>query len=111
MRVSKTALARANKRAENASRRLRSMRSKMKGNPNIKTVGSVAVGGALPAYLEQTAIPNEIMSVPTEGLVGAALIYLAHMRSGKPEKEIIEGLGEGMLAVASYKIAQRYTQG
>ncbi len=111
MRVSKTALARANKRAENAGRRLASLRSKMKNNPNIKTVGSVAVGGALPAYLPQLGLPAEVMSVPTEGLIGAALLYVAHMRSGKPEKEIIEGLGEGMIAVTAYKVAQRYTTG
>jgi len=110
MRTSKTALIKANKRAENASRRLRMMRTKMKGNPNIKTVGSTALGGALPVYLPNLGLPAEVMSVPTEGLIGAALLYFAHMRSGKPDKEIIEGLGNGMIAVTSYKLAQKYAQ-
>jgi hypothetical protein len=110
MRVSKTALARANKRADNARKSLYRLRSKMKGNPNVKTVGSVMAGGAIPAFLPQLNLPADVMGVPTEGLVGAGLIYLAHMRAGKPEKEIIEGLGEGMIAVASYKFAQRYAQ-
>lgn len=110
MRVSKTALARANKRADSARRNLARMRQKLK-NPNLKTVGSVAVGGALPAFLPQFNVPAEIMSVPTEGLIGAGLIYVAHMRSGKPEKQILEGLGEGMIAVTAYKLAQRYTAG
>jgi len=111
MRVSKTALARANKRADSARRNLARMRQKMKNNPNLKTVGSVAVGGALPAFLPQFNVPAEIMMVPTEGLIGAGLLYVAHMRTGKPEKEILEGLGEGMIAVTAYKLAQRYTTG
>ena len=110
MRVSKNALVRANKRADNASRRLRLMRSKMKGNPNIKTIGSTALGGALPVYLPQLGLPAEIMSVPTEGFIGAGLIYLAHMRSGKADKEIFEGLGNGMIAVTAYKYAQKFAQ-
>lgn len=85
------------------------MRQKMKNNPNIKTVGSTAVGGALPAFLPQFGLPAEVMSVPTEGLIGAGLLYVAHMRAGKPEKAIIEGLGNGMIAVTAYKLAQRYT--
>lgn len=111
MRVSKTALARANKRAESARKNLTRLRQRMKNNPNLQTVGSVAVGGALPAFLPQLNIPSEVMSVPTEGLIGAGLLYVAHMRSGKPEKQIIEGLGEGMIAVTAYKLAQRYTLG
>lgn len=109
MRVSKTALARANKRADSARRNLSRMRQKMKNNPNIKTVGSTAVGGALPAFLPQFGLPSEVMNVPTEGLIGAGLLYVAHMRAGKPEKAIIEGLGNGMIAVTAYKLAQRYT--
>lgn len=109
MRTSR-ALARANKRAENASRRLAKMRDKMKNNPNIKTVGSTALGGALPAYLPQLGLPEEVMTIPTEGLIGAGLLYVAHMRAGKPEKEIIEGLGNGMIAVTAYKLAQKYSQ-
>jgi len=109
MRVSKTALARANKRADSAKKSLYRMRSKMKGNPNIKTVGSTALGGALPVYLPALGLPAEVMSVPTEGLIGAALLYVAHMRSGKPEKAIIEGLGNGMIAVTAYKFAQKYS--
>ena len=109
MRVSKTALARANKRADSAKKSLYRMRTKMKGNPNIATVGSVALGGALPVYLPALGLPAEVMSVPTEGLVGAVLLYVAHMRSGKPEKVIIEGLANGMIAVTAYKFAQKYS--
>jgi hypothetical protein len=86
------------------------MRDKMKNNPNIKTVGSTALGGALPAYLPNLGLPEEVMSVPTEGLIGAGLLYFAQMRSGKPEKEILEGLGNGMIAVTAYKFAQKYNQ-
>jgi hypothetical protein len=110
MRHSKTALMKANKRADSASRRLRMMRAKMKGNPNIKTVGSTALGGALPVYLPQLGLPAEVFNVPTEGLIGAGLLYVAHMRSGKPDKEIIEGLANGMIAVTAYKFAQKYAQ-
>jgi hypothetical protein len=55
-------------------------------------------------------LPEEVMSVPTEGLIGAGLLYFAQMRSGKPEKEILEGLGNGMIAVTAYKFAQKYNQ-
>ncbi len=110
MRVSKNALMKANNRAAAASKRLRVMRSKMKGNPNIKTVGSTALGGALPVYLPNLGLPAEVMSVPTEGLIGVGLLYVAHMRAGKPEKEIIEGLANGMIAVTAYKFAQKYAQ-
>ena len=110
MRVSKNALMKANNRAAAASKRLRVMRSKMKGNPNIKTVGSTALGGALPVYLPNLGLPAEVMSVPTEGLIGAGLLYVAHMRAGKPDKEIIEGLANGMIAVTAYKFAQKYAQ-
>ena len=110
MRYSKTALAKANKRAESARATLARVRSKMKNNPNIKTVGSTALGGALPVYLPQLGLPEEVMSVPTEGIIGAGLLYVAHMRAGKPEKAIIEGLGNGMIAVTAYKLAQKYTQ-
>ena len=110
MRVSKNALSKANKRAESASRRLRVMRSKMKGNPNIKTVGSTALGGALPVYLPNLGLPAEVMSVPTEGLIGAGLLYVAHMRAGKADKEIIEGLANGMIAVTAYKYAQKFAK-
>lgn len=110
MRVSKNALMKANSRAANASKRLRVMRSKMKGNPNIKTVGSTALGGALPVYLPNLGLPAEVMSVPTEGLIGAALLYVASMRAGKPDKEIVEGLANGMIAVTAYKFAQKYAQ-
>lgn len=109
MRVSTKALQRANNRADSARRNLARLRQKMKNNPNIKTVGSTAVGGALPAFLPQFGLPAEVMSVPTEGLIGAGLLYVAHMRAGKPEKAIIEGLGNGMIAVTAYKLAQRYT--
>ena len=110
MRYNKAALARANKRADSARRSLARMRDKMKNNPNIKTVGSTALGGALPAYLPSLGLPEEVMSVPTEGLIGAGLLYFAHMRAGKPEKEILEGLGNGMIAVTAYKFAQKYNQ-
>lgn len=110
MRHSRNALAKANKRAENASRRLSALRSKMKNNPNIKTVGATAVGGALPCYLPNFGIPEEVAGIPTEGLIGAGLLYVAHMRAGKPEKEIIEGLGNGMIAVTAFKIAKKYNK-
>jgi len=111
MRATKTALARANKRADSARRSLARMRSKMnKANPNLTTIGSTALGGALPAYLPQLGLPEEVMTVPTEGLVGAGLLYIAHMRAGKPEKKVIENLGNAMIAVTAYKLAQRYTQ-
>ena len=110
MRHSRTALMKANKRAENARKSLARMRSKMKNNPNIKTIGSTAVGGALPAYLPNLGLPAEVVGIPTEGLIGAGLLYVAHMRAGKPEKEIIEGLGNGMIAVTAFKVAQKYNQ-
>jgi hypothetical protein len=108
MRVSKTALAKANGRADQARRSLARMREKYtKNNPNIMTVGATALGGALPAYLPALSLPAEVATIPTEGLIGAGLLYIAHMRSGKPEKKIIEGLGNGMIAVTAYKLAQR----
>ena len=111
MRATKTALAKANKRADSARRTLARMRSKMnKANPNLMTIGSTALGGALPAYLPQLGLPEEVMTVPTEGLVGAGLLYVAHLRAGKPEKKVIENLGNAMIAVTAYKLAQRYTQ-
>ena len=111
MRHSRTALMKANKRADNARKSLARMRSKMKqNNPNIKTIGSTAVGGALPCYLPNFGIPEEVAGIPTEGLIGAGLLYVAHMRAGKPEKEIIEGLGSGMIAVTAFKIAKKYNQ-
>ena len=110
MRVSKNALMRANKRADNAKRSLARMRSKMKGNPNIKTIGSTALGGALPVYLPNLGLPPEVLTIPTEGVIGAGLLYVAHMRSGKPDKEIIEGLANGMIAVTAYKYAQKFAQ-
>ena len=109
MRVSKTALRKANTRADNARRSLARMRTKMKGNPNMKTIGSTALGGALPVYLPALGLPAEIMTIPTEGVIGAGLLYVAHMRSGKPDKEIIEGLANGMIAVTAYKYAQKYS--
>ena len=110
MRPSRNALMKANKRADNARKSLARMRSKMKNNPNIKTIGSTAVGGALPAYLPNLGLPAEVVGIPTEGLIGAGLLYVAHMRAGKPEKEIIEGLGNGMIAVTAFKVAQKYNQ-
>jgi len=110
MRTSRNALMKANRRAENARKSLARMRSKMKNNPNIKTIGSTAVGGALPAYLPNLGLPAEVVGIPTEGLIGAGLLYVAHMRAGKPEKEIIEGLGNGMIAVTAFKVAQKYNQ-
>lgn len=110
MRPSRNALMKANRRADNARKSLARMRSKMKNNPNMKTIGSTAVGGALPAYLPNLGLPAEVVGIPTEGLIGAGLLYVAHMRAGKPEKEIIEGLGNGMIAVTAYKVAQKYNQ-
>ena len=110
MRPSRNALVKANRRAENARKSLARMRSKMKNNPNIKTVGATAVGGALPCYLPNFGVPEEIAGIPTEGLIGAGLLYVAHMRAGKPEKEIIEGLGNGMIAVTAFKVAKKYNQ-
>jgi len=104
------ALVKADKRVQSARRQVARMRQKMKNNPNLKTIGSTAVGGALPCYLPNFGIPEEVAGIPTEGLIGAGLLYVAHMRAGKPEKEIIEGLGSGMIAVTAFKIAKKYNQ-
>lgn len=98
------------RRRLNQAAKLRSMRQSMKNNPNLTTVGSVAIGGALPAFLPNFGIQEQFFGVPTEGLIGAGLLYIAHMRKGKPEKKVIEGLAEGMLAVTAFKIAQQYNQ-
>ena len=110
MRRQTAALTRANKRADSARRSLARMRTKMRNNPNIKTIGSTALGGALPCYLPNFGLPEEVVGVPTEGLIGAGLLYFAHMRAGKPEKEILEGLGNGMIAVTAFKFAKKYNQ-
>jgi hypothetical protein len=107
MRHSK-ALMRAESSAKRARARLAQMRSAK--NPNLMTIGSVALGGALPAVVvEQSAmIPNQIAGLPTEGLIGAGLLVASHQFKGDTKK-IVEGLGEGMIAVTAYKLAQRYT--
>ena len=107
MRHSK-ALMRAESSAKRARARLAQMRAQK--NPNLITIGSVALGGALPALLvEQTAmIPDSIAGIPTEGLIGAGLLVASHQFKGDTKK-IGEGLGEGMSAVTAYKLAQNYT--
>jgi hypothetical protein len=103
--ISRKMYAQSERRRQNQQRQIRQLRSKMKGNPNLVTIGSVAVGGALPAYLPNFGIEEKMFGVPTEGLIGAGLLYVAHLRDGKPEKKVIEGLAEGMIAVTAYKIA------
>ena len=106
--VSRKMYQQSENRRLNQARQLRKMRSM--NNPNLQTVGSVAIGGALPAYLPNFGIQEEFFGVPTEGLIGAGLLYIAHMRKGKPEKKVIEGLAEGMIAVTAFKIAQKFNQ-
>jgi len=105
-----TALVRAEKSAQSARRRL--ARMKTVKNPNLLTVGSVALGGALPALIVEPSdmIPNEVMQLPTEGLIGAGLLIFSHRFKGNTKKAV-EGLGEGMIAVTAYKLTQRYTSG
>lgn len=64
----------------------------------------------MPVYLPNLGLPAEVLTIPTEGVIGAGLLYVAHMRSGKPDKEIIEGLANGMIAVTAYKYAQKFAQ-
>ena len=108
--ITRKMYAQSESRRQAQQRRIRNLQSKMKGNPNLVTIGSVAVGGAIPAYLPNFGIEEEMFVIPTEGLVGAGLLYLAHVRKGKPEKKVIEGLAEGMIAVTAFKLAQKYNQ-
>jgi hypothetical protein len=110
MAVSKRALMRSEAALKSARSRLAKLRNRYEA-PNYMTIGAQAVGGALPVYLIEGMdyVPNDIGGVPTEALVGGALIFASTQM--KNNKAIIEGLGSGMIAVASYKLAQQYTAG
>lgn len=107
MAVSKRALVRAESAAKSARARLARMRSKYE-NPNFMSIGAQALGGALPVYVVEGMdyIPNEVAGIPTEGLIGAGLIFASTQM--KNNKAIVEGLGSGMIAVTAYKLAQQY---
>lgn len=106
MAVSKKALMRAERSAQSARARLARMRSKYE-NPNFKSIGAQALGGALPAYLDRVPmLPLTIAGIPTEGLIGGALIIASTQM--KNNKEIFENLGSGMVAVTAYKLAKEY---
>lgn len=101
------ALMRAEDAAKSARARLAKMRQKYE-QPNFMNIGSVALGGALPAFLPQVPfIPAEVAGVPTEGLIGAGLVIASSQM--KNNKALFENVGSGMLAVAAYKLAQGYT--
>lgn len=106
-----TALMKANKTIANQRRRFAGLRKK--SNPNIMTVGSVALGGALPALVvepENIPIPKDLGGIPTEGLIGAGLLLAAHRSKGNT-KVALEGLAEGMIAVTAYKLTKAYQAG
>lgn len=106
MAVSKRALMRAEQSAKSARARLARMRAKYE-NPNFKTIGANALGGVLPAYLPNVPmLPDTVAGIPTEGLIGAGLIFASTQM--KNNKEIVEGLGSGMIAVTAYKLALDY---
>jgi len=110
MRRKSTALIRAEKSAQSARRRLAKFRDGK--NPNLLTVGSVALGGALPALVVEGSdmIPNEVAQLPTEGLIGAGLLIFSHRFKGDTKKAV-EGIGEGMIAVTAYKLTKKYSTG
>jgi hypothetical protein len=109
MRRRSTALVRAEKAASSARRRLAKYKT---SNPNLMTVGSVALGGALPALIVEPMeqIPDSIATIPTEGLIGAGLLLVAHRSKGNTKKAL-EGVAEGMIAVTAYKLTKTYTAG
>jgi hypothetical protein len=100
---------RAEQSAKSARARLARMKSKYE-NPNFKSIGAQALGGALPAYLDRVPmLPTQIAGIPTEGLIGAGLIIASTQM--KNNKDIFENLGSGMVAVTAYKLALDYSQG
>lgn len=109
MAVSKRALMRAESSAKSARARLARMRAKYE-NPNFKSIGAQALGGALPAYLDRVPmLPAQVAGIPTEGLIGAGLIFASAQM--KNNKALVENLGSGMIAVTAYKLALEYGQG
>jgi hypothetical protein len=78
-------------------------------NPDAIALGSVAVGGALPAVIYGYApfLPQDVMGVPTEALIGGGLVVASTMQKGNTKK-VLENLGSGMLAVSAYKLTQQY---
>jgi hypothetical protein len=109
MAVSKKALMRAEAGAKSARARLARMRAKYE-NPNFKSIGAQALGGALPAYLDRVPmLPAEVAGIPTEGIIGAGLIFASTQM--KQNKDLVENLGSGMIAVTAYKLAMTYGQG
>ena len=102
----------ADKQISSLRTRLRRANSMNKKNPNMLTVGSVALGGALPAFLIDGSqmIPADLGGIPTEGLIGAGLLIFSHQFSGDTKKAV-EGLGEGMIAVTAYKLSTNFKEG
>ena len=109
MRRQSPALIRANKALSRSRANVARLR---KSNPNLMTIGSVALGGALPALVVEPteAIPDTIAEIPTEGLIGAGLVLFAHRSRGNTKKAI-EGVAEGMIAVTAYKLSKKYSAG
>ena len=104
-----TGMVKAEKQIGNLRSRLKRATSSNKKNPNMLTVGSVALGGALPAFVidGQDMIPTDLGGIPTEGIIGAGLLIFSHQFKGDTKKAV-EGLGEGMIAVTAYKLASSY---
>lgn len=90
-----------------ASRRLAKLRQEYT-KPSPTKIASIAIGGAAPAYLidgNMLPLPADVAGVPTELLVGGALVFGAGTQKGQT-KAILEGVGEGMIAVGAYKFAK-----
>ena len=102
-------MVKADKQISSLRTRLRRANSQNKKNPNLLTVGSVALGGALPAFVVDGSdmIPTDLGGIPTEGLIGAGLLIFSHQFKGDTKKAV-EGLGEGMIAVTAYKLATNF---
>jgi hypothetical protein len=110
MAVSKRALMKANSAAASARARLAKIRKQYE-QPNYKTLGAQALGGALPAYLPKIELlPADVMGVPVEGFIGAGLVIASGSMKGE-KRAMLENLGGGMIAVTAYKLAQQYNEG
>ena len=106
-----TALAKSREQYANLKKqsaaRLRKLRETY-AKPSPIKLASVAVGGAAPAYLlesDMLPIPQDVYGVPTEILLGGALVLGAGTQKDQV-KTILEGVGEGMIAVGAYKFAK-----
>jgi len=105
MATENRALVKSQEALASARARLSKLRANYE-NPDFVTLGSTVVGGVLPAYVFDYGIPSDVMGVPTESLLGGALIFASTQVKGTPKKAL-EGLGAGMIAVAGYKLAQQ----